>query len=595
MRLNARQWFSPLYTADRGVRLALSLAVAIAIPVGVLFLFQYRALASLESTSAVVLRQLSTDTVDNAARSIESALKEPHISVLLAIPQARVEPLDPGFVAPVLAGGLQASPFIDTFYVWTHPVPGDPLSGRWLAYDQQSAALDTADDARRFREDPVSRAALLRKLQDLASLKRAIVAFSDTIDGRPHYVQAQLRWSSPAREELTSLVAFAVDAERLRTEYLPSLLTTRLQSLQQPAGFPPLRLALEDGDGRSVVPGHGPGDSFVDARTFPLVFFDKELLEFAAPYEARRENWRLRTTYGTDDIPAVVSASTRPQKILMGVVAVLMSIGMFLVIRAAAREVRLAELKSNFVASVSHDLKTPLALIQLFAETLELGRVRNPDRAQEYYRIINLEARKLTRLIENILDFSRMEAGLRPYTRQPEDLGVIVDRVVEMMAPQFTQGRFSVQVRRDDPLPTVMADVLAVERAVENLLTNALKYSGDSKQIEVAVMSVGQEVQVRISDRGIGIPRQELRRIFRKFYRVQQELGGGPQGTGLGLAIVEHTMRGHGGSVSVDSTPGVGSQFTLHFPIDGTLTDEDLRNETDSGNRRRTADAAGPA
>jgi signal transduction histidine kinase len=595
MRLNARQWFSPLYTADRGVRLAVSLAVAIAIPVGVLFLFQYRALASLESTSAVVLRQLSTDTVDNAARSIESALKEPHISVLLAIPQARVEPLDPGFVAPVLAGGLQASPFIDTFYIWTRPAAGDPLSGRWLAYNQQSAALDTADDARRFREDPASRAVLLRKLQDLASLKRAIVAFSDTIDGRPHYVQAQLRWSSPAREELTSLMAFAVDAERLRTEYLPSLLATRLQSLQQPAGFPPLRLALEDGDGRTVVQGHGPDDSFVDARSFPLVFFDKELLEFAAPYEARRENWRLRTTYGTDDIPAVVSASTRPQKILMGVVGVLMSIGMFLVIRAAAREVRLAELKSNFVASVSHDLKTPLALIQLFAETLELGRVRTPDRAQEYFRIINMEARKLTRLIENILDFSRMEAGLRPYTRQPEDLGVIVDRVVEMMAPQFTQGRFSVQVRRDDPLPTVMADVLAVERAVENLLTNALKYSGDSKQIEVAVMSVGQEVQVRISDRGIGIPRQELRRIFRKFYRVQQELGGGPQGTGLGLAIVEHTMRGHGGSVSVDSKPGVGSQFTLHFPIDGTLTDEDLRNETDSGNRRRTADAAGPA
>jgi signal transduction histidine kinase len=595
MRLNARQWFSPLYTADRGVRLAVSLAVAIAIPVGVLFLFQYRALASLESTSAVVLRQLSTDTVDNAARSIESALKEPHISVLLAIPQARVEPLDPGFVAPVLAGGLQASPFIDTFFIWTRPAAGDPLSGRWLAYNQQSAALDTADDARRFREDPASRAVLLRKLQDLASLKRAIVAFSDTIDGRPHYVQAQLRWSSPAREELTSLMAFAVDAERLRTEYLPSLLATRLQSLQQPAGFPPLRLALEDGDGRTVVQGHGPDDSFVDARSFPLVFFDKELLEFAAPYEARRENWRLRTTYGTDDIPAVVSASTRPQKILMGVVGVLMSIGMFLVIRAAAREVRLAELKSNFVASVSHDLKTPLALIQLFAETLELGRVRTPDRAQEYFRIINMEARKLTRLIENILDFSRMEAGLRPYTRQPEDLGVIVDRVVEMMAPQFTQGRFSVQVRRDDPLPTVMADVLAVERAVENLLTNALKYSGDSKQIEVAVMSVGQEVQVRISDRGIGIPRQELRRIFRKFYRVQQELGGGPQGTGLGLAIVEHTMRGHGGSVSVDSKPGVGSQFTLHFPIDGTLTDEDLRNETDSGNRRRTADAAGPA
>jgi two-component system phosphate regulon sensor histidine kinase PhoR len=221
--------------------------------------------------------------------------------------------------------------------------------------------------------------------------------------------------------------------------------------------------------------------------------------------------------------------------------------------------------------------------------------VKNPDRAQEYYRIINLEARKLTRLIENILDFSRMEAGLRPYTKQPEDIGIIVDRVVDMMAPQFTQGKFSVTVHRDEPLPAVMADVLAVERAVENLLTNALKYSGESKQIDIAVVTAGQQLQVRISDHGIGIPRQELRRIFRKFYRVQQELGGGPQGTGLGLAIVEHTMRGHGGSVSVDSTPGVGSQFTLHFPIDGTLTDEDVRHETDSGHRRRTADAPGPA
>ena len=107
----------------------------------------------------------------------------------------------------------------------------------------------------------------------------------------------------------------------------------------------------------------------------------------------------------------------------MLLMAAVMGIGVFLIAGAAAREVRLAELKSNFVASVSHDLKTPLALIQLFAETLELGRARSTDRAQEYYRIINGEAKKLTRLIENILDFSRMEAGLRPYTLVPADIG----------------------------------------------------------------------------------------------------------------------------------------------------------------------------
>ena len=152
----------------------------------------------------------------------------------------------------------------------------------------------------------------------------------------------------------------------------------------------------------------------VDERSFAIIFFDKELLEFAAPYEQHREIWGLRTSYGPLPIAEIVSASTRPQLALMIVLAVAMGLGVFLVAGAAAREVRVAELKSNFVASVSHDLKTPLALIQLFAETLELGRVRTPERAQEYYRIINGEAKKLTRLIENILDFSRMEAGLRP-------------------------------------------------------------------------------------------------------------------------------------------------------------------------------------
>src|SRR5918997_1636518 len=125
---------------------------------------------------------------------------------------------------------------------------------------------------------------------------------------------------------------------------------------------------------------------------------------------------------------------------LMVVLALIMGIGVFFVAGAATREVRVAELKSNFVASVSHDLKTPLALIQLFAETLELGRVRSSERAHEYYRVINGEARKLTRLIENILDFSKMEAGLRPYRVEPADLSESVNKVLSRMETQFSQG-----------------------------------------------------------------------------------------------------------------------------------------------------------
>jgi two-component system phosphate regulon sensor histidine kinase PhoR len=221
--------------------------------------------------------------------------------------------------------------------------------------------------------------------------------------------------------------------------------------------------------------------------------------------------------------------------------------------------------------------------------------VRSADRAQEYYRVINGEARKLTRLIENILDFSRMEAGLRPYRVAPADIGALTRQVVGKMGSQFTQGHFAIRVTIDPGLPRVLIDCDAVEQALENILTNAMKYSGESRDIAVHVGQSDGHVRVSVADSGIGISRREQKRIFRKFYRVDSGLGGGPQGCGLGLAIVDHTMRGHGGFVNVDSEPGHGSTFTLHFPIRAGADAEGEVHEADSGDRGRAADVARPA
>ena len=557
--------FSQFYF-DRGVRLAAGLAVVVAIPMAVLFYFQFRSLNDIEKTSAVVLRQLSSDTAESLTRSVEDYLKRPHISVLLRIPQSRTEPIDLAWINPIFGDGLKESPFVDAFFIWTER---GHLANKWIAFDHDTDAQPADDLHRRFREDPVFGAKLLPRLRELVKMRMAIVAFTEEINGRKYYVQAQLRFESFARERMTSVVALAVDAEKLRTQFIPALLRERMANVQQPVGFPPLAVAVLQEDGLRIFESDAlrANDVPVDERSFAIIFFDKELLEFAAPYEQQREIWGLRTGYGPLTIPEIVSASTRPQMALMIVLAVAIGLGVFLVAGAAAREVRVAELKSNFVASVSHDLKTPLALIQLFAETLELGRVRTPDRAQEYYRIINGEAKKLTRLIENILDFSRMEAGLRPYRMEPADLAESVSKVLARMGTQFEQGRFTVKTSIEPGLPRVLADEGATEQAIENLLANAMKYSGDRKQIEVAARRAGDHVLVSVTDRGIGISRREQGRIFRKFYRVQRDLGGGPQGTGLGLAIVEHTMRGHGGFVRVTSEPDEGSTFTLHFPI----------------------------
>ena len=552
---------------DRGLRLAAGLAVVVAIPMAVLFYFQFRSLDDLEETSEVVLRQLSSDTAESLSRAAEDYLKRPHISVLLRITQARTEPLDLPFIEPVFNDALVESPFVESFYVWTER---GPRSNQWLVFDRNSKQAASLSIEQRFREDRTVGPKLLARLHEIGETRRAIVAFTETINGRPHYVQAQLRFEGPARDRMTSVVAFSVDAEKLRTQFIPSVMRDWMTTVQQPTGFPHLETVVLDENGSTIFashPDHTAKMIPVDERSFAIIFFDKELLEFAAPYEQHREIWGLRTSYGPQPIPEIVSASTRPQQALMIVLAIAMALGVFLVAGAAAREVRVAELKSNFVASVSHDLKTPLALIQLFAETLELGRVRTPERAQEYYRIINSESKKLTRLIENILDFSRMEAGLRPYRMEPADLRESVTKVLARMETQFSQGNFSIKTTIQPDLPRILADEGATEQAIENLLANAMKYSGESRTIEVAAKRAAGHIVVSVTDHGIGISRREQGRIFRKFYRVQRELGGGPQGTGLGLAIVDHTMRGHGGFVRVESEPDHGSTFSLHFPI----------------------------
>jgi signal transduction histidine kinase len=567
------EWFR-----DRSVRFAAGLTVAIAIPVAVLFYFQFRSISALSQSSAVVMRQLSQETADGLTQALQDSLRAPYTRVLLRVSQPQTEPLDLAVIAPTLEQGLAAEPFVSRFYVWSNETPEH--RDEVLAYDR---------DTHGFSADVPEGAFIVRRVRELAPQKHAISLFDATIDGERVYFQAQLRWKTPARERLTSFVALRVDDDRLRHGFLPAFVAGHLKRVEGPTGFPPLAVTILDGAGHVVYPTSGPAPSrYVDDRPFPLVFFETELQPYIAPEDRKPEVWRLRTGYGDQTIPEIIAARERPQRALMALLAGVMALGVFFIVRAAAREVRVAEMKSSFVSSVSHDLKTPLALIQLFAETLELGRLKNTERANEYYRIINSEARKLTRLINNMLDFSRIEAGLRRYNRVPASLTELTRQVVESLDSQFRHNQFTVTVRTDGDVP-VTIDREAAEQALENLLSNAMKYSPDNREIAVVVERANGYGVVRVTDHGIGISPRLHRKIFRKFFRVQTDAGTGPQGTGLGLAIVDHVMRGHNGFVHVDSQPGRGSTFSLHFPLYAGETHGD---ETDTGDRGRATDVA---
>jgi len=253
--------------------------------------------------------------------------------------------------------------------------------------------------------------------------------------------------------------------------------------------------------------------------------------------------------------------------ILIAFIDIMLGAGLFLVYSNVRRELHLSRLKSDFVANVSHELKTPLALIRLFAETLELGRVPSEDKARQYYRVINKESQRLTQLINNILDFSRIEAGRKEYRFAPTDVGRIVNEVLDAYRFQIEQQGFTLEVHVADDLPEVEADKEAVGQALLNLVNNAIKYSRDEKYLRLDVRREGDKVLLSVTDRGIGVAKGEQKKIFEKFYRAEDSLVHETKGSGLGLALVQHIMQAHGGSVEIDSSVGKGSTFTLVLPI----------------------------
>ena len=291
--------------------------------------------------------------------------------------------------------------------------------------------------------------------------------------------------------------------------------------------------------------------------------FEVERVMAAPSFEGVRLQLRYRDRSIEQEVRRLAIAKTA----LIGFIDLMLLAGLGLVWTNVRRELRLSRLKSDFVANVSHELKTPLALIRLYAETLELRRVPSDERKGEYYRVIGKESRRLTQLINNILDFSRIEAGRREYRMVPSDIGAVVRDVVESYRFAVEKLGFSLELSVGDELPPLELDPEAISQAVINLLNNAIKYSSEQKSIKVSVRRELDRVLLSVSDRGIGIPRSEHRRIFEKFYRVETSLLHTTKGSGLGLALVQHITEAHGGRVELASAPGEGSTFTLSLPV----------------------------
>jgi signal transduction histidine kinase len=247
---------------------------------------------------------------------------------------------------------------------------------------------------------------------------------------------------------------------------------------------------------------------------------------------------------------------------------------MWFMMRLARREIALAELKSNFVADVSHELKTPLALIRMYAETLQSGRVPTEEKKQEYYGVIARESTRLTNLINDILDFARIEAGRKEYELEPTDAGKIVRQTYEAYRPQLEAHGFEHRLDITPNLPPIEADADALSQILVNLIQNAIKYSADDKFLGIEVTGDVRRgrsgVLISVHDRGIGIKPEDRARLTEGFFRSQDDRVRQQGGTGLGLALVKRIVEAHHGSMDIESRLVKGSTFRIFLPASGS-------------------------
>jgi signal transduction histidine kinase len=534
--------------------LVVSLLIAVLLPVVILLLAQYRSLAGLEGKTRAAVQENLRQTLQSFSCQVVKEAEALATATLGGIDPADVEGERFDRIADRLSAIRQSHPEADLAFVVIHcscrkknfAIFATPEGVRRIDHDQfkrnpeVKSAIETYDNAALLNASSgSSRKALFEQ-------SHCSIFSGEKIEPSSAFIFTPI--NKAGSEGQIGFAGMTLKASYIREQLLPRAAGELLHGA--------------DGDSSPVISVLDENDREVYSSGRGLT--RHEILLGLSPVLRK---WKMGIGYRNTTIEALARSQFRQNLLLIGVAIALLLTGLTLALRATTREMKLVEAKTTFVSNVSHELKTPLSMIRLFAETLELGRVRNSEEAHEYYRIINRESRRLTRLINNILDFSRIEAGRRQYQFAETDVAEIVTEVLQSYERQMTNAGFEARTNIQADLPPALIDHEALAQALLNLIDNAVRYSDQVKRIEVSVRLCGGDIAIEVADQGIGIPKAEHQRIFEKFYRVSTGLVHDTKGSGLGLAIVKHIVEAHRGRVTVESAPGKGSRFTILLPI----------------------------
>ena len=538
--------FHPLWRAR-----PLLLAIIATIGAAALVLYlQYRAVAALESQTQVIVRQLGEQAAAEIAGELHRALAGPVLDTLTAVSQPDLRAGRFDLVAQEYQKGLAAYPHIDRFLAWStkteSETPGEVLFFGRDGHFVRDAELGRAIHALALHHAPA---------------QHIYIAAENVGPGQRHHVLLRVFWSDARRRDYFAVLGFVVDQATIAARLFDEPRLSRIHTvLERRSGDLPLQLRVRDDRG-AVIFGNAAERTISARLTFPMLFYPAEEIQARMSGGGVTRPWEIEV-----GVPAMAAVTPGMRlsywPTLVSVALMLVALG--LTVQAHRRSAELAEMQTDFVAHVSHQLKTPLSLLSAAAETLQLDRIRSPEKLSEYLDTIRAEATRLSILVQRVLEYSRLQQD-RSYELEHVDLGALTRETVDAFAHGLAGRHFTFAVEIDGPGPHVHVDPAAMEQVLANLLDNAVKYSDAIKEITVRVRGERHSAIVEIVDRGVGVTPADQSRIFDRFYRAATARH--RPGFGLGLPIVRELVLAHGGRVEMQSVPGSGSTFRVILPL----------------------------
>jgi signal transduction histidine kinase len=554
-----RRWLSPQ-------RLLIACLVAVVAAAVLVVYLERRAAALQRARTDMVLRQVCERTAAALATRTRELFGAAVLGTIESIGHRRIEQFDVARVGAALAAGTRQHAYVDRFFFWH--VRMAPRFGEQLLFYRppgEAGARDVpAGAGGGFYPEGGLGAELWQLGERLRSSGEAFAVAEFAIHGVPHQAVFHYMWANPQRTSAFAIIGFLVDLDGLRMHRFHRLAATDLGPLLNlGADLPRLALRVEDAGGRRII---GPdfdtaGVPSASERVDILFFPSRELGNYLAPLPPVA-SWRLIVR---PEAPLPDGSSSGLW--LLGAVVGLLLVAVVCAVGVNREAVRLSQLQSDFVLNVSHQLRTPLAMLSGAAETLGLERLRSPEKIKHYADIVQAQTGRLSALVDQILHTHTADhpASLLPWQRV--DLGVLVARAAADVQLLADRREVAIAVERQAGAVLVDGDPAALEHVILNLLENAVKYGRDpGNEVRVGVRAAGRQAVVTVADRGAGIDRADLPHIFEKFYRGRVD-GPTRRGFGLGLAIVRAAIDAHGGTVKVSSEPGRGSVFTVSLPL----------------------------